>query len=104
MLEADLAVTAAGMTLYECLASGTPVVATCLADNQRPNFEALSRAGLIMRGEPLLSKAVLRLAEDAALREALSARGREVVDGKGAPRVAAEILRAALSVESPRIR
>src|SRR3990170_2242854 len=46
MLEADLAVTGGGTTLYECLATGTPVVGMCLADNQRPNIEELGGAGL----------------------------------------------------------
>src|SRR5947199_10466322 len=54
MLQSDLAVTGGGMTVYECLAAGTPVVCVCLADNQRPNIDALSRAGLIVSAEPSL--------------------------------------------------
>jgi UDP-2,4-diacetamido-2,4,6-trideoxy-beta-L-altropyranose hydrolase len=95
LLEADFAVTAAGMTLYECLASGTPAVAVPLAENQRPAYDELSRAGLIVPGEPDLVAAVERLAEDAALRREMSERGRATVDGRGATRVAMELIRAA---------
>jgi UDP-2,4-diacetamido-2,4,6-trideoxy-beta-L-altropyranose hydrolase len=95
LLEADFAVTAAGMTLYECLATGTPAVAVPLAENQKPAYDELSRAGLIVPGGPDLSAAVERLARDAPFRRELSERGRGVVDGRGAERVAVELIRAA---------
>jgi spore coat polysaccharide biosynthesis predicted glycosyltransferase SpsG len=95
LLEADFAVTAAGMTLYESLASGTPTVAVPLAENQKPAYDELSRSGLIVPGQPDLAAAVERLARDASLRQELSERGRTVVDGRGAERVAIELIRAA---------
>jgi len=98
MLGADLAVTGGGMTLYECLATGVPAVGICLADNQRANVDALSQAGLILGAEHSLENAVRRLATDSALRRAMSARGRQVVDGRGAARVADAIERARLAV------
>jgi len=91
---ADLVVSGGGMTLYECLASGVPVVATVLADNQRPNVAEMGRAGLIVPAEPSLAAAVARVAGDAALRRGLAAQGRQAVDGRGATRVALEIARA----------
>ncbi len=94
LLEADFAVTAAGMTLYECLAAGTPAVAVPLADNQKPNFDELTGAGLVLPGQPDLAAAVDRLSRDVGLRRELAARGRELVDGRGAARVAAELVRA----------
>ena len=94
LLDADLAVTAGGMTLYECLATGTPTVAVCLADNQRPNFEHLGAAGLIVPAErATLSATVARVASDRGLRERLRAAGRRAIDGGGAARVADEIVR-----------
>ena len=93
MLTADLAITAGGMTLYECLASGVPIVALTIADNQRPNVASLGAAGLLVDGEPSLEPAVRRLVEDAGLRATMSRRGRELVDGAGARRVASEIQR-----------
>jgi spore coat polysaccharide biosynthesis predicted glycosyltransferase SpsG len=94
LLNTDIAVTGSGMTLYECLATGTPVVGMCLADNQRPNFEELGRAGLIVQGEPDLKHALTRVAGDRPLRETLSKRGKGVVDGGGAVRVATALLHA----------
>jgi spore coat polysaccharide biosynthesis predicted glycosyltransferase SpsG len=95
---ADLVVSGGGMTLYECLASGAPVVATVLADNQRPNVAEMGRAGLIVPAEPSLAAAVARVAGDAALRRSLAARGRQAVDGRGATRVALEIARVCRAV------
>ena len=97
MRHADLAVTGGGTTLYACLAAGTPVVGVCLADNQRPNVDALSRAGLVMSGEPSLEDAIRRATRDPALRRAMAARGRQLVDGRGAARVADEITRACVA-------
>ncbi len=93
MLAADLAVTAGGMTLYECLASGTPIVALAIADNQRPNVASLGAAGLLIDGNASLERAIERLAADADMRATMSRRGRDVVDGDGARRVVREIQR-----------
>ncbi|HXJ81457.1 MAG TPA: hypothetical protein VMS64_22600 [Candidatus Methylomirabilis sp.] len=95
MLRADLAVSGAGVTLLELAATATPMVAIALADNQRPNFEALTKAGVALgagaAGDPDLGLAieasVRRLAGDAASREEMGARGRALVDGQGASRV-----------------
>ena len=70
----------------------------CLADNQRPNIDELGAAGLILKGEPSLETALGGLAGDPSLRRAMSARGREVVDGRGAARVVDEIRRARVAV------
>jgi len=77
-------VAGAGVTLLELAATATPTVAIVLADNQRPNFEALTKAGVALgagaAGDPdlgaVVEASVERLAGDAALRAALSARGR----------------------------
>jgi UDP-2,4-diacetamido-2,4,6-trideoxy-beta-L-altropyranose hydrolase len=96
---ADLAVSGAGMTLYELCATATPTVMLCMADNQRPNFEAFERAGAALGAGAAgdaglaasLRAALRRLAADSALRAALGARGRALVDGRGAERVARAI-------------
>ena len=96
MLRADLAVSGSGVTLLELAATSTPMVAVALADNQRPNFEAFTKAdvalGAGISGDPdlgdAIETAVKHLAENSALRAAMSARGRALVDGKGAGRVA----------------
>src|SRR5262245_23336379 len=99
MLRADIAVSGSGVTLLELAATSTPMVAVALADNQRPNFEAFTKAdvalGAGIAGDPGLGDAietsVKRLADDSALRAAMSARGRALVDGEGASRVASAI-------------
>jgi UDP-2,4-diacetamido-2,4,6-trideoxy-beta-L-altropyranose hydrolase len=103
MLRADLAVSGAGVTLLELAATATPAVAIALADNQLPNFEAFAKAGVALgagaAGDPDLGGAiemgVTRLASDGALRVAMGARGRALVDGQGASRVAQRLARAA---------
>jgi len=99
MLRADLAVSGSGVTLLELAATSTPMVAVALADNQRPNFDTFTQAdvalGAGIAGDPDLGDAiettVNRLAEDSALRAAMSGRGRALVDGEGASRVASVI-------------
>jgi UDP-2,4-diacetamido-2,4,6-trideoxy-beta-L-altropyranose hydrolase len=91
---ADLAVTAGGMTLYECLATATPAVAVCLADNQRPNLQQLGAAGLIVPADfAALGAVVAQVAADGGWRQRLAAGGRRTVDGQGAERVAEVIVR-----------
>jgi UDP-2,4-diacetamido-2,4,6-trideoxy-beta-L-altropyranose hydrolase len=103
MLRADLAVSGAGVTLSELAATATPMVAIALADNQLPNFEAFTKAGVALgagaASDPGLGGAieasVERLASDAALRAGMGERGRALVDGQGASRVAERLARAA---------
>ena len=103
---ADLAISGAGMTLYELAAMATPAVAVCMADNQRPNFEAFDRAGAALAGgrageaglRASLAAALERLGADAGLRRTVGERGRALVDGHGAARVARAISEPAVSL------
>jgi spore coat polysaccharide biosynthesis predicted glycosyltransferase SpsG len=105
MRAADLAVTGAGMTLYELSATETPSVTVCMADNQRPNAEAFDRAGAARcagrAGDPALRAALERalgdLVDDPAARVEMARRAHRLVDGRGATRVAERILRRAAS-------
>jgi len=100
MLGADIALSAAGHTLFELAATATPTVAVGIAENQRPNLSGFAARGtLLAAGEardPDLERDVRallrRLAADRSLREELGARGRALVDGQGADRVAEAIL------------
>jgi UDP-2,4-diacetamido-2,4,6-trideoxy-beta-L-altropyranose hydrolase len=106
MLAADVAISGAGMTLYELAATATPVVSVTMAPNQRPNAAAFERAGAALTAGSadhpdlgtIVARHLGRLAADAALREQLGAAGRRVVDGQGASRVARELA----SMPSPR--
>lgn len=108
MLEADLAVTAGGVTVFELAATGTPAVGVELAPNQRPNLAGMAEAGaLLVAGrvgdaslDGAVARALGRLAPDVESRRAMSRRGRELVDGRGAERVA-EAIRARLEERRP---
>lgn len=109
MLAADAAVTAAGQTLYELARTGTPAVAACVADNQRPQALAWERAGAIIlvdgaqAGAPTSLADGLALLANATLRSHMSGVGPRLLDGRGANRVARALLSSVLD-ERVRLR
>jgi UDP-2,4-diacetamido-2,4,6-trideoxy-beta-L-altropyranose hydrolase len=102
---ADMAIAAGGSTCWELAFSGLPSMFIILADNQEQNARELERQGFglclgrhtDLTGGPLRD-AVDRLAGEAACRAAFALRGKELVDGLGAQRVAAR-LRGGLDLE-----
>lgn len=101
MSDADIAVSAGGMTLYELMASGVPTVAFSMADNQLGNSRldgAVLWCGDIRRGGALdpskvsmITDKVSFLIKDAAKRAELIQAGRNMCDGRGADRIAESI-------------
>lgn len=96
--QADLVITAAGTTCWECCCMGLPMVTVIAADNQCRNAESLAAAGAaislgwhdrIMPGFVARQIAGL-LADPAALHRMANVAG-ELVDGRGATRVAVAI-------------
>jgi spore coat polysaccharide biosynthesis predicted glycosyltransferase SpsG len=102
MLAADLAVSGGGVSVLELAATGTPAIGVGLADNQRRNLAGMAEAGaLVLAGwvgdadlEGAVARAVAALAADPEGRGSMSRRGRELVDGRGASRIAAALLSA----------
>jgi len=95
MFDADLAVSATGSTVYELLATGTPVIGTPQSDNQVPVADALD--GNILRSDTdRVRSRLTELLENDFLRRNLRENGRRLVDGKGASRVYSAVI----SVES----
>jgi spore coat polysaccharide biosynthesis predicted glycosyltransferase SpsG len=100
-LEADLAVSAAGQTLFELAWAGCPAVAIIVADNQRTNLEGFAARGTVRApSAPDAPDFAARLAEtlrellgDAPARHAMGAAGQRLVDGCGARRAALASLR-----------
>jgi UDP-2,4-diacetamido-2,4,6-trideoxy-beta-L-altropyranose hydrolase len=102
MAQAEMAVSGGGQTLYELAATGLPAVAMCLASNQEGNVSALATVPTLLRAPVPASAAssdwssvadtVRALAADRQLRQRMSEVGRKLIDGRGAPRVAAKIL------------
>lgn len=80
---------AAGTTALQAACVGLPAVVTAVADNQHAQAAALAAAGCAVVCEPgQLATTVLHLLDDAPRRRAMSAAGRQLVDGAGAARVA----------------
>lgn len=97
MLQCDMAVSAAGTTLYELCACGLPSVTYILADNQIQGAAAFDAAELMpcagdVREEVEFPKKIFskleRLASDQTGRQEISRRTQSLVDGDGALRLA----------------
>ena len=97
---ADLALTAAGQTMLEAMAAGTPTVAAPLASDQAAQAAAAAATGGVVVAPPdEMIKLARDLHMDWALRRGLARRGSAAVDGLGAHRLATELLRA--EIDSP---
>ncbi len=93
LADADLVITAAGVTLLEALALGRPTIAVVLAENQRRAAQGAEAAGAC--GAATAADAPMLAAELATAlprRQELSAAARCLVDGRGAERVAETLL------------
>lgn len=102
MMQADLAISAGGQTLYELACVGCPTIAVRTASNQDGQLEVFEQAGFIRlagRGDDdrivdLIGDAVLSLVKNPKTRRNMSAAGQRLIDGHGALRVARAILSA----------
>jgi len=99
MAWADLAVSAGGSTCWELAFMGLPNVVVVLSDDQRGIGDGLAAEGIALNlgwhekvTEDQIAEALGGLVEDRPRREAMSARGRQLVDGRGAERVVAALL------------
>ena len=108
MLASDLAICAGGQTCYELAATGTPTLAIRVADYQRLHLDALARLEvLLLVGEAgdselerKLKQALIEVTANPEMRTRTSKRGRRLVDGHGASRVASAIALLATKVGS----
>ena len=102
MASCDLAVSAAGTTLYELCAAGVPSMSFCLADNQLTAAKAFDEAGAIpcagdirRRCDEVLGNVmnfVTYMSENSKKRKAALETMRQLVDGKGAVRIAEALI------------
>lgn len=109
MAEADIAIAAAGSTLWELCCVGVPTIAVITADNQRHSAAAAEQAGasLVIDSVPLLpvrlpSLLGLMLAPSTLAQMQRAAAG--VTDGLGCARVAAELKQRASDDHPTRLR
>ena len=103
ILASDLAVSAAGSTMYELCACGLPTINYILADNQVPGCQAFARLGYMdscgdLRGHEeqigeLIYTAVVRLSKNYEERKRMAEGMQSYVDGFGADRVVKELFK-----------
>lgn len=98
MKKCDIAISAAGTTLYELAAAGVPTIAFALYDNQLDNIERVARKKCAVSlgwHEDMKDSSIARCFEalftNYALRVSLSKNGQNWIDGQGAERCALEI-------------
>lgn len=103
MQSCDVAISAAGSTLYELCATQTPTITYVLADNQIPAAEEFDVRGImkncgdirVLGNKELASKLVedaVSLADNYEERKRISILMRAVVDGNGAGRILEQVL------------
>ncbi len=95
----DLAVTAAGSSVWEFLYMGLPAALVCVVDNQTVGYDVVASEGVAeplghladLRDDPRAREAAVamlaRLLDDPDRRAALSQAGTTIVDGRGRSRV-----------------
>jgi len=99
MHTADLAISAAGQTVYELMRLAVPTVAIEIAENQRIGLEALAAAGAVRAPGratdpelvPKVARATADLVDEVSARRALAHTAGALLDGNGARRVAGAI-------------
>lgn len=101
MKNCDLAVSAAGTTLYELCAVGVPTVSFTMADNQLTAAKAFADAGMIPCAGDIrtscaellrnVSDFITDMAENMDKRKSAHERMNRFVDGKGSVRIAKEL-------------
>lgn len=102
MASCDLAVSAAGTTLYELCAAGVPSMSFCLADNQLTAAKAFDEAGAIPCAGDIrrscdevlgnVMNFMTYMSENSKKRKAALETMRQLVDGKGAVRIAEALI------------
>jgi UDP-2,4-diacetamido-2,4,6-trideoxy-beta-L-altropyranose hydrolase len=108
MAAADLAIGAGGSATWERCCLGLPTLAICVAENQRKLITDAAYQGLLYAPQvnkewtATVARHVKALIENPALRNYISRRGMDAVDGRGAQRVAAMIGRCALEIREAR--
>lgn len=105
---ADLAVSAAGSTCWELACVGLPAVLLVIAENQRANANELAAAGFAVNLGWHCDVSVERLASEVdglincrSRRARMSRRGKTLVDGYGADRVAVALIKLATTLRTP---
>jgi UDP-2,4-diacetamido-2,4,6-trideoxy-beta-L-altropyranose hydrolase len=104
MAAADLAIGAGGSATWERCCLGVPTLAICIAENQRKLIADAAFEGLLYAPQlndewrTVVARHVKALIENPALRNCISRKGMDAVDGRGVQRVAASLGCTALEI------
>lgn len=97
---ADLAITGGGGTLWELAYIGVPALTFILAANQQPSSRLLAEKGvinclgrLVDLSDEEITAAIRELVEDKDMRARMVTKGKALIDGQGAQRVADAMLK-----------
>lgn len=104
MSRVDMAITAGGSTCYELAHCGVPSIVMSIAENQKPIAQALNDRNVMFSIDQLdaefdfgkqgehLKRAIRQLINDPVRRQQMSERGKQLVDGRGARRIAENLI------------
>lgn len=103
MHSCDISISAAGSTLYELCACGTPAISFAFADNQLPGTKSFAKVGVIpTAGDWRRNKHgvvmniqmfLLNMMEQKNTRQVMASKMQNLVDGTGAIRLAEELVK-----------
>ncbi len=103
MLNSNIAISAAGQTLYELARTGTPAIAIVVAENQIGNAKGLKNAKFLddffIWNDENIEEKLLEAVENLKQKEKREEKkkiGKSLVDGRGTKRIVDEILRVIL--------
>ena len=99
MMQSDMAVASFGVTAYELAVMGVPAVYLCLTPDHAESASALMNAGIAvslgdyqhLRKKELIGT-IVKLLSDVPIRQRMSRRSRENIDGLGAERIARQMI------------
>ena len=104
MASVHLAVSAGGVTAYELACLGVPAILVVTAENEKKKAEALEKKGAAVQlgwihsvRPERLARMIIKLWKDRGKRERMRKCGRQLIDGKGAARLARDLKRAFLN-------
>lgn len=103
MKQCDVAITAGGSTMYELCAVGVPMIAFSFVENQKRQVETFAKRELVSFGgdyesqrETMMDEVMIylkKLAGSFEERKKYSERGKAIVDGHGAGRIAEKLIK-----------
>lgn len=108
-LQSDVAISAAGSTVYEISALGVPMIIFYFAENQRQGAETFAELTDVMNAGCFANEgrivadrameALGRCVRDRSYRESLCRQEKELIDGKGAYRIAKQLIGTRAGIE-----